>query len=79
MCAREEDEERFTGLIEKMIEDEEVERFAAFKKANKKVKERRKRAAEAEAAEAEEAAAELGLGGRERGLRGLILPRQADR
>ena len=79
MCAREEDEERFREIIRQMIKDEEVEKFKAFGKVDKKEQTRRKRAAEAEAAEAEEAAEELGLGGGEEGLRAMILARQGNR
>ena len=83
MCAKVEDEARFRVILDKMIKDKEVEKFAAYKK-DKKKEEKRKRAAEAEAEEAEELARELGVGngagnGGEDGLRAMILARQANR
>ena len=84
MCAKVEDEARFRLILDKMIKDKEVEKFAAYKK-DKKKEEKRKRAAEAEAEEAEELARELGVGnngndnGGEDGLRAMILARQANR
>jgi len=87
MCAKVEDEARFRLILDKMIKDKEVEKFAAYKK-DKKKEEKRKRAAEAEAEEAEELARELGVGGNngngvdnggEDGLRAMILARQANR
>ena len=83
MCAKVEDEARFRVILDQMIKDKEVEKFAAYKK-DKKKEEKRKRAAEAEAEEAEELARELGVGngagnGGEDGLRAMILARQANR
>jgi len=78
MCAREEDEERFRGILKEMISNKEVEKFKSFSKEDKKEKKARKRAAATEAAEAEEAAAELGLND-ENSLRSLILARQSNR
>jgi len=87
MCAKVEDEARFRLILDKMIKEKEVEKFAAYKK-DKKKEEKRKRAAEAEAEEAEELARELGVGnngnngnanGGEDGLRAMILARQANR
>jgi len=80
MCAKQDDEERFRGILKEMIDNKEVKKFKAFTNESKKSKQARKRAADSEAAEAEAAAAELGLGGNdENSLRSLILARQADR
>ena len=85
MCAKVEDEAGFRLILDKMIAEKEVEKFAGYKK-DKKKEEKRKRAAEAEAEEAEELARELGVGnngnndnGGEDGLRAMILARQANR
>lgn len=56
-----EDDERFRGIIDKAIEEGEVEGYKAYTKETKKRRNERLRAAKAEASEAQEYAKELGV------------------
>ncbi|KAK3877093.1 hypothetical protein Pcinc_018165 [Petrolisthes cinctipes] len=79
LCSTIEDEPRFTKIIQKWIQEEEVPDFNLFSKETKRKKDARKRKAAKEAEEAEEMKKQLGLGDTDDSLKALILQRGQQR
>jgi len=83
LCATIDDEPRITEILQKMIDDGEVNSYKAFTSETKKKRDARNRKANREAQMAEKLAEEMGinksLDGTEDGLRALILQRNKNR
>ncbi|KAK2155752.1 hypothetical protein LSH36_232g02016 [Paralvinella palmiformis] len=78
LCATFEDEDRFTEILRKLIEDGELPRYDGFFSEPVRKKKARKRKATEEAAEAEAYKVELGFG-QESSLKALIAKNQQSR